>query len=322
MKRILLVTLLAGLLLSLASCAGAAPEAAPQRIVERVVSEDRAGKPASAPAIAGGAPAQSADAAKPLVNDSERMIVRTADLSMVVTDTEPTLKTITALVVSAGGYVADSKAWRENDQLRARVSVRIPAEQLDSSLEAIKKLAVRVERENIGGKDVTEEYSDLNAQLINLEATENELRELLTEVRQKTQKAEDILRVYQELTTVRGEIERIKGRMQFLSNQTALATANLDLIPDVLAKPVVEPGWRPLETLKAAGRALVKTLKGLLEIVIWLVAYLLPLLIVIAIPIMGFVLLIRWLVRRGKRQTPKPGVEQTQQGQTDPPATR
>jgi Flp pilus assembly protein TadB len=89
--------------------------------------------------------------------------------------------------------------------------------------------------------------------------------------------------------------------MQFLSNQTALATATLDLIPDALAKPVVEPGWRPLETLRDASRALVNTLKGLVEVVIWLIVYLLPVLIVIAIPIVGFVLVVRWLVRRGKR---------------------
>ena len=54
---------------------------------------------------------------------------------------------------------------------------------------------------------------------------------------------------------------------------TALATANVELIPDVLAKPVVEPGWRPLETLRNAGRALVNTLKGLVDALIWLVVY-------------------------------------------------
>ena len=79
-----------------------------------------------------------------------------------------------------------------------------------------------MERENIGGKDVTEEYSDLGAQLVNLEATQIELRELLTDARQKTQKAEDVLKVYQELTKVRGEIERVKGRMQYLGNLAAL----------------------------------------------------------------------------------------------------
>lgn len=230
------------------------------------------------------------------------MIVRTAELSVVVAETEPALKAITAAVVGAGGYVADSKSWRENDQLRARVAVRIPAGQLDSTLEAIKRLAVRVERENIGSRDVTEEYSDLDAQLVNLEATEQELRQLLSEVRQKTQAAEDILQVYRELTRIRGEIERIKGRMQYLDNQTALATVNVDLIPDVLARPVVEPGWRPLETLRNAGRALVNTLKGLANVTIWLIVYLLPLLVVIAAPIVLVVLFIRWLVRRRRRR--------------------
>jgi len=296
MKRRFLLLLFVGFLLSVAGCAARAPQA-----MEKAVTAPQAPRPAAAPAFTGGAPAQSAATAESVANDTERMIIRTADVSMVVTDAEPALKSITALVTAAGGYVADSKTWRENEQLRARVSTRIPAEQLDDTLEAIKKLAVRVEQENIGGKDVTEEFSDLSAQLINLEATEKELRELLTEVRQKTQKAEDVLRVYQELTKVRGEIERLKGRMQFLSNQTALATANFDLIPDVLAKPVVEPGWRPLETLKNAGRALVNTLKGLVDVVIWLIAYLLPVLIVIAIPIVLFVLLVRWLVRRRKR---------------------
>lgn len=287
MKRRLAIPLLVGLLLNLAGCAAAAPRA--------VMNAP------AAPAAMEGAAAPAANVTAAPAADAERMIIRTAELSMIVSDTEPMLKSITALVVGAGGYVADAKTWRESEQLRARVTVRIPAEKLDSTLEAIKKLAVRIERESVGGKDVTEEFSDLNAQLVNLEATEKELRELLTEVRQKTQKAEDVLQVYQELTKVRGEIERLKGRMQYLSNQTALATATLDLIPDVLAKPVVEPGWRPLETLKNAGRALVNTLKGLVEVVIWLVVYLLPLLIVIAIPIALFVLLIRRLARRRKR---------------------
>jgi hypothetical protein len=299
MKRSLLLLLFVGLLLSLAGCASPTPQ-----VIEKVVTAPQAPRPAAV--FAGGAPAQSATAVESAANDTERMIIRTADVSMVVADTEPALKSITTLVSAAGGYVADSKTWRENDQLRARVSTRVPAERLDDTLEAIKKLAVRVERENIGGKDVTEEFSDLSAQLINLEATEKELRELLTEVRQKTQKAEDVLQVYQELTKVRGEIERIKGRMQFLSNQTALATANFDLIPDVLAKPVVEPGWRPLETLKNAGRALVNTLKGLVDVVIWLIVYLLPLLIVIAIPIVLLVLAIRWLMHRRRQSRSKP----------------
>jgi len=297
MKQVVVVVLIIGTLLFLTGCA-AAP--APARQAERATMSDAA-RPAAAPAPAGGAPAQSAAEGNAIAGDADRMIVRTADVSMIVADTEPVMQSITALVTAAGGYIADSKAWREQDQVRGQISARVPADKLNDTLGAIKKLATRVERENIGGKDVTEEYSDLDAQLVNLEATEKELRELLTEVRQKTQKAEDVLKVYQELTKVRGEIERVKGRMQYLGNLAALATVNIELIPDILAKPVVEPGWRPLETLKNAGRSLVNALKGLVDIAIWLIVYLLPLLLVIAIPVILLILLVRWLARRRRR---------------------
>jgi hypothetical protein len=295
MKQVVVVVLIIGTLLSQIGCSAPAP--APQ--AGRAVMSDAA-KQAIAPAPAG-APAQTAAEGNAIAGDAERMIVRTADVSMIVADTEPVIQSITALVTAAGGYIADSKAWREQEQIRGQISARIPAEKLDGTLGAIKKLATRVERENIGGKDVTEEYSDLDAQLVNLEATEKELRELLTEVRQKTQKAEDVLKVYQELTKVRGEIERVKGRMQYLGNLTALATVNIELIPDILAKPVVEPGWRPLETLKNAGRSLVNALKGLVDIAIWLIIYLLPLLLIVAIPVILLILLVRWLARRRRR---------------------
>ncbi|MEJ5199623.1 MAG: DUF4349 domain-containing protein [Anaerolineae bacterium] len=279
MKHCLLATLIAGLLIALAGCAAPAPKPA------TVSAPAQPPAPAASDAPAG---------------DTDRMIVRTAELSLVVGETESVMQAVAGLVTAADGYVASSQTWRENNQLRGRMTARVPAERLDATLAAIKKLAVRVEREKIGSKDVTEEYSDLNARLVNLEATEKELRTLLTEVRAKTQNAEDVLKVYEELTEIRGEIERIKGRMQYLSNQTALATVTLDLIPDALARPVVEPGWRPLETIKNAGRALVNTLKGLVDVLIWLVIVIVPVLIILATPVVLLVWGIRRLTRRRK----------------------
>ncbi len=262
-----------------------APAAAPEKTVREDVAASGAGDTANAPA-----------------GDAERMIIRTADLSVVVTDAAQAQQSVTDTVNALGGYIADSSAWREGEQLRARMTVRVPAEKLDALLAAIKGSAVRVQQENVKGQDVTEEFSDLSAQLTNLEATEKELRELLTEVREKTQKAEDVLAVHRELTAIRGQIEQLKGRMQYLTTMTAMATAHVELIPDVLAKPVVEPGWRPLETLKNAGHALVNTLKGLVDALIWIVVAVAPVLILIAIPIVLIVLAIRWLRRRSKRR--------------------
>ncbi len=296
MKKLTLGLILLALVSALIGCAAPARQA---NMADQGVTQSAAMPAAQPPAQE--AKATTGGSAAGVTDDAERMIIRTANLSVVVTDAAQAQQFVVDTVNTLGGYVADSSAWREGEQLRARMVVRVPAEKLDALLAAIKGQAVRVQQESITGQDVTEEYSDLNAQLTNLEATEKELRELLTEVRQKTQKAEDVLAVYRELTNIRGQIEQVKGRMQYLGKMTALATANVELIPDVLAKPVVEPGWRPLETLKNAGRALVNTLKGLVDAVIWLVVAVLPVLILIAIPITLIVLGIRWLVRRGRK---------------------
>jgi len=84
------------------------------------------------------------------------------------------------------------------------------------------------------------------------------------------------MEIYNEITKVRGDIERIQGRIQYLSQMTSLSTITLELIPDVLAAPVVEPGWQPAATVKNASRSLINSLKGVVDGLIWVVLYILP----------------------------------------------
>jgi hypothetical protein len=227
------------------------------------------------------------------------MIIRTADLALTVEDTEVALNQIRDVANSLEGYLVSTNLYRADDQLRGTVSLRIPAESFDVALDRLKALAVKVERENISGQDVTEEYTDLSARLRNLEATEKELLALLTEVRERTRNAEDVLAVYRELTSIRGEIEQIKGRMQYLERLTALATINVELIPKE-DKPIVVEGWQPVSTLRSALRALVEAGQFLVDAAIWLVVLVLPVLAVIIAPIVVLVLLVRrW--RRARR---------------------
>ncbi|MEZ4609687.1 MAG: DUF4349 domain-containing protein [Caldilineaceae bacterium] len=118
---------------------------------------------------------------------------------------------------------------------------------------------------------MTDQYTDLNAQLRNLEATEDELRTLLGEVRAKPgAKAEDILAVHRNLTEIRGQIEQVQGRKNMLDNLISLATIHLSLTPDVAEQPIVEARWRPGVTVSAALRALVGALQSLGNLAIWL----------------------------------------------------
>jgi len=231
---------------------------------------------------------------------SERMIIRTVELAMYVQDVEADFDEIQALAEEMGGYVANANTWHQGEYLRARLTIRVPARELDRALEQIKALATQVERESTSGEDVTEEYTDLEARLRNLEATEVELRELLVTVRQRTGKAEDILAVHRELTSIRGQIEQIKGRMQFLEQMSALATIHIELTPDVLSRPLTVGRWEPRGTAANAVRALIQLLQFLVGAGIWTVILGVPVLILIGIPIFVVILILR--ARRRRRR--------------------
>ena len=257
----------------------------------RPAEEWRAASGGEADAASPGAVSQAADV--------ERMMIYTGRLAIVVDDTAVSMNRIKEIVSSFGGYVANSSSWYEGDpeseQLRAHMTIRVPAESLDEAITRVKDLATKVSQEELSGEDVTEEYTDLSAQVRNLEATETELRELLREVRESQGEADQILKVHQRLTEVRGQIERLKGRVQYLERSSALARVDIDIFPEELKKPVVESGWRPAGIVRNAARALVNTLQVLAGILIWLLIYS-P---VIAIPVV-IVLLVRRRRRRRK----------------------
>lgn len=240
---------------------------------------------------AGAAP-EAAPAVRP------RMIIQTAQMSIVAKDPAATLQSLSALVNAQGGYISDSRQWRENGQIRATMTLRVPAKLLLPTMAAIRRAGLRTESESLSGQDVSQEYSDLSAQLTNLQATERELRLLLTTVRQRTQRASDVLDVFNQLAKVRGEIDQTKGRMLTMSQLADLATINLEIVPDALAEPLTEGGWHPVGVVRDAFRALVATLKWVFEALIWVGVYVAPLGLIIA----GVVLLFRRAVRRFRRR--------------------
>jgi hypothetical protein len=233
-----------------------------------------------------------------------RVIIYTGNMSLVVKDTQEAVDAITNLADEKGGYVAGSNIYQNDDVPQGSITIRVPAERYQEVLADLRALAIRVQSENSSTQDVTEEFTDLQARKTNLETAEEALRELLEE-RRRTGSTSDILEVYRELTNIRGQIEQIEGRLRYLTNQAALSTITIDLIPDVLYQPVSVAGWEPQGVAKEALQALVATLQGLANLTIWLVIFILPLLIILLIPVVVVVWVIRWWWRRrkAKRQT-------------------
>ena len=300
MKRTVAIAILLLCVVLAAGCA--ARPASP----ERLVSNEKAAGEMPVPSSEGRAPADSSVADYGESGDSQRMIIYTTDLILVVEDTAGTIDAIKSLVTSYEGYLSNSRSWYEGppekEQLHARLTVRVPAESLDQVMAQLKGLAVKVKAENMSGQDVTEEYSDLSAQLTNLEATEVELRALLTEVRENRGKADEILQVHARLTEIRGQIEQLKGRIQYLERSTAMARIDIELMPKEAPVDIIEDEWQITRTLRTAARALVNGLQGLADVLIYLVI-LSPIWI---IPV-GIIWLLRklWRKRRARRAVAK-----------------
>ncbi|HEV7238100.1 MAG TPA: DUF4349 domain-containing protein [Thermoanaerobaculia bacterium] len=226
------------------------------------------------------------------------MIVRTADVRILVADTSKTVEAVTKSVEGAGGYVSGSNIWREGDLLRAKLTLRVPSDKLTSTLASIRGLAKRVENETISSEDVSPEFVDLSSQVRNLEATEAELLELLKVARVNSKKATDVLEVHNHLTVIRGQIEQARGRMRYLSQVTSMSSIALDVFPDAIARRVVKPGWQPLVVVKDASRALVAFLQSAATVTIWFVIYILPILGMLALLIAALVKIARrWRTR-------------------------
>ncbi len=264
MKRVTYLLLLAAILAALAGCA--APAAEVQSVARDVTGASAPGAPAPQMDFAEETSASDGGSmvAQGEVAPDPRQIIYQAFISIMVKDPAASIAEVEALANAAGGYVSQSELHQYyGDLMRGQVSLRVPAERYRETLDAIRALGIRVLNENSNANDVTAEYTDLQAQLRNLEAAETELQAMLTEVRQRPNaKPADILDVYNALTQKRGEIESVKGRLQYLTNQVALSTITVDLAPDEGEKPVIEESWAPLVTCKNALRRLVAFCKG------------------------------------------------------------
>ena len=220
----------------------------------------------------------------------ERLIIRTGQMSIVVLDTEVALADMARLAERSGGWVVSSNVYQYDERgKRGSITVRVPAEQFDEVVAAVRETAVSTTRESTESQDVTEEYVDLSARLGNLQATADRVRAFLDDA----QNVEEALEVNRTLSQLEEQIEVIQGRMQYLSQSAAYSTLTVDITPDALSQPLSVGGWEPQGTARNAIEALVVTLQGLVNLAIWLLIFVLPLGLLVFVPLGLFVRTIR-----------------------------
>jgi hypothetical protein len=239
------------------------------------------------------------------VNDMKRLVIRNADLSIVVAEPPDALNTISRMAERMGGYVVNSNTWKTSNYRgievpEANISIRVPAELLNQALDEIKALLEDKEldllSENVSGQDVTKEYTDLNSRLTNLEDAEAQLRIILDEAN----KTEDVLNVFNQLTYYREQIEITKGQIKYYEESAALSSISVRIQAHEAVNPITVAGWKPSVTVSKALQSLVNALQAIVDGAIWLILLIVPITIVILLPFYLVFLLIRGLLRRNR----------------------
>jgi hypothetical protein len=258
-----------------------------------------AAAPAAAPAISSvtGESLQKVDAS--VANTAvDRLIIRNGSLTLVVKDVADSVTKVTEIAVAAGGYVLRTDSRYQGENLIATVSIKVPAESFDDVMSKLRKLAIKVDVDNSSSQDVTEEFVDLDARMKVYEATEQQLLKFL----EKTQSVDESLKVYRELTNVRSQIESLKGRMNYLQKSADMSGITVQLKGEEKEKPIVEEsGWNPGKVVRDALRSLVTGLQNLLNLLIYVGLFILPILLIVGIVF----LIVRAIWRRLRRSRAK-----------------
>jgi hypothetical protein len=190
---------------------------------------------------------------------ASRLIVRTGQASIEVDSLEPSMAELRRVVQRVGGFVADASVQSGKNQIRsATLQLKVPASRFDELTQGLEPLG-KLQFVNVAAEDVSEEFVDLTARVVNGRRLEDRLIELL---RTRTGKLQDVLSVERELARVREEIERMEGRLRFLKTSAQLSTLSVNLYEPA---PIVasHPGRSVIgEAFKTAWRNFVGVLAG------------------------------------------------------------
>ena len=230
---------------------------------------------------------------------SDRLVIRNADLSIVVTDVPARITAIQNMANAMGGFVVSSNMYetyaQNGEQVpQGQIVVRVPQEKLSTALEQIKAGAVDIQNESQSGQDVTDQYVDLQSRLKAKLAAEEQLTAIMKDAR----RTEDVLAVYAQLQQIQSEIEVLRGQIKYTEQSAALSSISVTIIAEETVKPIEVGPWRLEGTANKAVESLIKFWQGFAEFMVRFLLFTLPALITIAIPFVLLFLLLRWIFRK------------------------
>lgn len=156
-----------------------------------------------------------------------RKIIYTANLLIEVKNYQNALDDIKSQVSERGGYIEESimRGGSEDRETNGQITARIPQEHFREFIKIVEDGSSEILESSASGKNVTEEYIDLESRLKSKRVVEKRLLSFM----EQADKTEDLLTISDDLAEVQGKIEEITGRLRYLQNKADLATVTIHI---------------------------------------------------------------------------------------------
>lgn len=156
----------------------------------------------------------------------DRDVITTGEVSLVVDEPTAAATEATRLVVSVGGHV-DALTERpaiDGRAASATLTLRIPAERLDATLDSIKQLGT-VQSVSLNRQDVTTQVKDVDARVAALQASVDRLTQLMATATTTA----DLIDIESALSQRQADLDGLLAQQKYLKDQVQLSTISLAL---------------------------------------------------------------------------------------------
>jgi hypothetical protein len=208
------------------------------------------------------------------------LIIKTGEITLQVDDIATAVTAATQKIDAVAGYTSGSERSGTGADAKAIIAFRVPAASWDAAMNAIRGMRGEIVDERSTTEDVTGQVVDLGARIRNLQVTEQALQSIMD----KARVIKDVLSVQAELTTTRGEIERLTAEQAHLEEQAAYSSLTVTFVrtPEPVLS-VQQDEFDPGAEVDAASASLVGVVQDVETAGIWIGIVWVPILLTIAV---------------------------------------
>ena len=204
--------------------------------------------------------------------DPERALILTASVALRSKEPWTVSDRVQTIALGLGGDVMSLQQSGSGEQRTAMLTVRVPQARFNDAIRQIRDIAdVEVLSSNVEGKDVTDQFVDLQARLTAKQTEEQRYVALLA----RANTIDEILKIDQSLAVVRTQIEQLTAQLNSIKARTTYSTITVQVSPIApQPKPTLDPSaYDPSRTAERAFAALASLMRSVLDAAIWTLVF-------------------------------------------------